>query len=146
MSLGFITLYPFHFLPHLLSSLSAIAIILKLAFLIEFRAIFPRFPVPNSIVDLGEHIDNFLDTAHFIQNLDLVIGVDTSVIHLARAMGKPVWLLLSANSDWRWGLDQKDTIWCPTMQLFRQRQLSEWDDVFEKVKAELGETITSYAR
>jgi len=59
------------------------------------------FSPPNSIVDLGEHIDNFLDTAHFIQNLDLVIGVDTSVIHLAGEMGKPVWLLLSANSDWR---------------------------------------------
>ena len=104
------------------------------------------FSSPNSIVDLGEHIDNFLDTAHFIQNLDLVIGVDTSVIHLAGAMGKPVWLLLSANSDWRWGLDQKDTIWYPTMQLFRQRKLGEWDDVLEKVKAELGETITFYAR
>ena len=102
------------------------------------------FSPPNSIVDLGEHSDNFLDTAYFIQNLDL--GVDTAVIHLAGAMGKPVWLLLSANSDWRWGLDQKDTIWYPTMQFFRQRKLGEWDDVFEKVKAELGETITSYAR
>jgi hypothetical protein len=64
--------------------------------------------------------EDFLDTAGVIDSLDLVIGVDTSVAHLAASMGKPVWLMLPEAADWRWGLEGEQTQWYPTMRLFRQ--------------------------
>jgi hypothetical protein len=92
--------------------------------------------------DLTSEIKNFADTAAIIANLDLVITVDTSVAHLAGAMGKPVWVLLSAVPDWRWMLDRVDSPWYPSMRLFRQRQLGDWNSVM----GELIETLKHHPK
>jgi ADP-heptose:LPS heptosyltransferase len=76
-----------------------------------------------------------------IKNLDLIIGVDTSIIHLAGAMGKPVWVLLSFYPDWRWMLDRSDSPWYPTMKLFRQKELGNWDTVVDDIKQELEKLV-----
>lgn len=76
-----------------------------------------------------------LDTAAAMKNLDLVIAVDTSVAHLAGALGVPVWIAMPLACDWRWLPDREDTPWYPTMRLFRQRHLGEWDDVIERMAA-----------
>jgi len=83
---------------------------------------------PLKMIDLTDQLNDFADTAALIANLDLVISVDTSIAHLAGAMGKPVWLLLPFAPDWRWMTERSDSPWYPTMQLFRQRELSNrWD-------------------
>ena len=89
------------------------------------------------VVNLGEQFRDFSDTAAAIENLDLVISVDTSVLHLAGAMGKPVWGLLCVAGEWRWLLDRRDSPWYPTMRLFRQKKLDCWADVFRDVAEQL---------
>ncbi|MHC4568697.1 MAG: glycosyltransferase family 9 protein [Planctomycetota bacterium] len=93
----------------------------------------PEPSVPN----LGEQFQDFTDTAAAIEGLDLVISVDTAIVHLAGAMGKPVWVLLAYAPDWRWMLDRTDSPWYPTMRLFRQKQWGHWDSVFRVVGQEL---------
>ncbi len=93
---------------------------------------------PLRILDLGSEIaGDFADTAALLANLDLVIAVDTSIIHLAGALGRPVWAVLAFNGDWRWLKDRDDTPWYPTMQLFRQSAMGDWAGVFERIAAEL---------
>jgi tetratricopeptide (TPR) repeat protein len=82
-----------------------------------------------SVIDWSNHIKDFADTAALIANLDLIISVDTSVAHLAAAMGKKVWLLLPFPPDWRWLLDRTDSPWYPTIRLFRQHTPGDWDSV-----------------
>jgi hypothetical protein len=77
--------------------------------------------------------DDVLDTASVIAQLDLVITVDTMVAHLAGALGKPVWLLLTNPADWRWMLDRSDSPWYPTMRVFRQARDGEWGPVVERI-------------
>jgi tetratricopeptide (TPR) repeat protein len=96
--------------------------------------------------DLTDHVDDFADTAAFVEQLDLVIAVDTSVAHLAGALGKPVWVLLPANYDWRWMLDRDDSPWYPTMRLFRQTTLGDWAPVVESVRAALIPSVPASAR
>ena len=84
--------------------------------------------------NLGEEFEDFTDTAAAIENMDLVVSVDTSVLHLAGAMGKPVWALLPFAPDWRWMLKRQDSPWYPTMRLFRQKSPGCWSDVFDGVK------------
>lgn len=86
------------------------------------------------IVDFSEQIKSFYDTALIINSLDIIIGVDTSVLHLAGAMGKPCCLLLSKNNDWRWKSEGETTLWYPNMKLFRQEKNGDWSSVFEKVE------------
>jgi len=69
-------------------------------------------------MNLADELNDFTDTAGVIENLDLVISVDTAVLHLAGAMGKPVWALLTFAPDWRWMLNREDSPWYPTMRLF----------------------------
>jgi len=97
------------------------------------------WPVKDScrFVNLGEDFDDFADTAAVIANLDLVISVDTSVAHLAGAMGKPVWVLLPYIPDWRWMMGREDSPWYPTMRLFRQPQAGDWASVFTRVREEV---------
>ncbi|ASW00296.1 tetratricopeptide repeat protein [Paraburkholderia aromaticivorans] len=83
--------------------------------------------------DFTAELDSFEDTAALIMNLDLVIAVDTAVAHLAGALGKPVWLLLPANSDWRWLETRSDSPWYPGMRLFRQAVLGDWAPVVGEV-------------
>lgn len=79
----------------------------------------------------------FMDTAALIKNLDLVITVDTSIAHLAGALGVPVWVILPYPADWRWMLDRTDTPWYPTMKLFRSAPQQNWESVIQDVKKEL---------
>ena len=87
--------------------------------------------------DLKNELNDFADTAAVISNLDLIISTDTAVVHLAGAMGKPVWTLLHSAPDWRWWLKRTDSPWYPSMRLFRQTQLNDWSGVFEQVKEAL---------
>ena len=80
---------------------------------------------------------DFAQTAALVAQLDLVICVDTSMAHLAGAMGKPVWLLLPYAPDWRWMLEREDSPWYPTMRLFRQQRAGDWDGVLARVAAAL---------
>jgi ADP-heptose:LPS heptosyltransferase len=72
-------------------------------------------------------------------DLDLVISVDTSVVHLAGALGTPVWTLLPRTADWRWLLDRDDSPWYPTMRLFRQTERGDWPEVLRRVADNLRE-------
>ncbi|MDR3509254.1 MAG: tetratricopeptide repeat protein [Caulobacteraceae bacterium] len=87
--------------------------------------------------DLGPEIQDFEDTLAILDQLDLVITVDTSVAHLAGAMGRPVWLLLPFQPDWRWMLDRSDSPWYPSAQLFRQPAFGDWESVIERVTQQL---------
>lgn len=89
------------------------------------------------IWDLSSQLTDMAETAAAIAQLDLVITVDTSVAHLAGALGKPVWTLLSYIPDWRWMLYREDTPWYPTMRLFRQSQPGDWQGVIEQVVQEV---------
>ncbi len=90
-----------------------------------------------TIKNLGIEFEDFTDTGAVIENLDLVISVDTSVLHLVGAMGKPVWALLPFAPDWRWMLNRQDSPWYPTMKLFRQKNWGQWEPVFQEVAEEL---------
>jgi tetratricopeptide (TPR) repeat protein len=94
-------------------------------------------PVGMVLLDYTSEIDDFSDTASFIENLDLVISVDTAVAHLAGAMGKPVWTLLPFSPEWRWLMDREDSPWYPTMKLFRQPSHGNWEAVISDVAGEL---------
>ena len=87
--------------------------------------------------DLSPLITDFADTAAIVANLDLVITADTSVAHLAGALGRPVWMLIPYAPDWRWLRERDDSPWYPTARLFRQRRLGDWADVLDRVAAEL---------
>ncbi|MGR3178198.1 MAG: tetratricopeptide repeat protein, partial [Candidatus Anammoxibacter sp.] len=94
-------------------------------------------PEGITIINLGEQLRDFSDTAAVIVNLDLVISVDTAVVHLAGALGKPIWALLPFVPDWRWMLNREDTPWYPSMRLFRQNERSDWQSVILRVADEL---------
>ena len=96
--------------------------------------------------NLGEHFDDFADTAAAVENLDLVISIDTSVAHLAGAMGKPVWVLLKSDADWRWLLEREDSPWYPTMRLFRQRRRGDWNKVLSRVAGELRDRVGAWRK
>ena len=83
----------------------------------------------EKILNLMDGVEDFADTAAIIANLDLVISVDTSVAHLAGAMGVPVWLLDRFDTDWRWLLNRTDSPWYPTMRIFRQTSFADWNSV-----------------
>lgn len=87
--------------------------------------------------DFTAHIEDFADTAALVANLDLVISVDTSVAHLAAAMGKPVWMLSRYDACWRWMREGEDTPWYPTMRIFRQPSPGDWTSVINRLAAEL---------
>jgi tetratricopeptide (TPR) repeat protein len=89
------------------------------------------------ILDFGDELKDFSDTAGLISQLDLVISVDTSVAHLAGALGKPVWILLPFVPDWRWLLDRDDSPWYPNARLFRQNDIHDWDGVIRRIDAAL---------
>jgi hypothetical protein len=89
------------------------------------------------IINMDNDLNDFTDTAAVIDNLDLVISVDTAVVHLAGAIGTPVWTLLPFAPDWRWLLKRNDSPWYPGMRLFRQTRLKDWGGVFEQVKKAL---------
>jgi tetratricopeptide (TPR) repeat protein len=100
---------------------------------------------PPHIKNLGAVFDDFTDTAGAIANLDLVITVDTSVAHLAGAMGAQVWVLLPYIPDWRWMMGRQDSPWYPTMRLFRQPEAGNWSEVFSELKDALRQRLQKAA-
>lgn len=96
-----------------------------------------RCPPGMRIVDHDRELGSFADTAALIENLDLVITVDTAVAHLAGALGKPVWTLVAYPAVWRWAHPGDMSLWYPTMRLFRQPAPGQWDTVIAHLAAEL---------
>jgi len=95
-----------------------------------------------SIVDVMDDVEDMLDTAAIIENLDLVLSVDTSVAHLAGALGKPVWILSRYDACWRWLQNKPANPWYPTARVFGQPESGDWDAVVEEVKAALGDLLS----
>ncbi|MEM6448376.1 MAG: TIGR03032 family protein [Cyanobacteria bacterium P01_D01_bin.123] len=98
-----------------------------------------QLPPNISIHDVSDRLKDYGDTATVINQLDLVICVDTSVAHLAGALGKPVWIALGYNPDWRWLLERDDSPWYPTARLYRQPQPRDWASAFERIARDLSE-------
>jgi tetratricopeptide (TPR) repeat protein len=94
-------------------------------------------PADMTLLDWTAELQDFAATAALIEALDLVIGVDTAVIHAAGALGKPVWVLNRFDTDWRWLLDREDSPWYPTLRLFRQPGFGDWESVIARAAAEL---------
>lgn len=91
----------------------------------------------HPVIDLSEHLTDYQKTAAAIEALDLVIAVDTSVVHLCGAMGRPVWMLTPFSADWRWLTDRDDSPWYDSLRIFRQSKEGEWGPVFDRIKIEL---------
>jgi ADP-heptose:LPS heptosyltransferase len=92
---------------------------------------------PFPLIDVASRLTDFADTAALVATLDLIISVDTAVVHLAGALGKPTWLLSRHDACWRWGRDRDDSPWYPTMRLFRQTTPGDWAGVIQRVVAAL---------
>jgi ADP-heptose:LPS heptosyltransferase/Flp pilus assembly protein TadD len=105
----------------------------------------PRMPdtaPPVNFYDPMQEVKDFADTAAIVEALDLIISVDTSVAHLAGALGKPVWLLNRYAGEWRWLRERSDSPWYPSMHIFTQPYLGDWESVICDVAAALSEEIT----
>ena len=98
-------------------------------------------PAGMPILSFPGELRDFADTAALISGLDLVIGVDTAIVHLAGALGKPVWLLNRFDTCWRWLLDRNDSPWYPTLRQFRQRCPGDWPDVLGAVQQALAKAV-----
>ena len=95
----------------------------------------PRPDLP--LVDLARHLGDFSDTAYALSRMDLLISVDSSPVHLAGALGRPVWLALARLPDWRWMLERQDSPWYPTVELWRQPARGEWLPVLTAMRTRL---------
>jgi Flp pilus assembly protein TadD len=104
----------------------------------EDAAMLARCP---NVVQAGDELRDFADTAAAIAALDLIVTVDTATAHLAGAMGKPVWILLPFSSDFRWLMDREDSPWYPTARLFRQQRLGDWQGVMSRVRGAYGHLL-----
>jgi hypothetical protein len=103
----------------------------------ELKILRPAHWPEDNFINLAHDLRDFSDTAALIENLDLVISIDTAVAHLAGAMGKPVWLLLPPVPDWRWLLTREDSPWYPTARLFRQTAWGDWPELIARVRGQL---------
>ncbi len=92
-----------------------------------------------NVLDIGSRVGDFLDTAAVMKHLDLLIAVDTSLVHLAGALGVPTWVAVTAAPDWRWMHGRSDSPWYPTVTIFRQDKLGEWPAVFARMARALEE-------
>lgn len=95
--------------------------------------------LPAPIDDIAGGCRDYADTAAAIMALDLVIAVDTSVAHLAGALGRPIWMLVARPADWRWGLDGEETAWYPSLRMFRQQQRGQWQPAIQAATLALKE-------
>jgi len=98
----------------------------------------------DDIIDLTQHLSDFVDTAALITCLDLVVTVDTSVAHLSAALGQRTWILLPQTPDYRWLLDRDDSPWYPTAKLFRQGESREYESVLARVRTELEALVAAF--
>jgi ADP-heptose:LPS heptosyltransferase len=90
-----------------------------------------------NVIPLGGELRDFADTAAVVSLLDVVVSADTAMVHLAGALGRPVWALLPFLPDFRWLLGREDSAWYPTARLFRQPRFGDWESVLARVKDEL---------
>ena len=97
------------------------------------------------MTDLSADLADFGETAALIENLDLVITVDTSMGHLAGALGKPAWILIPKAADWRWLLEREDSPRYPTVRLFRQQKPGAWERPLQRLRVALAEELESVA-
>lgn len=99
----------------------------------EDREDIKKYGFEKDIIDLSDELKNFKLTASAIKHLDLLISSDTSVVHLAGAMNHQCWVMLQKIPDWRWMIDKEETIWYPSLRLFRQDRKGQWDSVYKSV-------------
>lgn len=102
-----------------------------------------RPPASAGIVDFMGDMSDFADTAALVANLDLLISVDTAMVHLAGGLGRPVWVLNRFDSCWRWLRDRDDSPWYPSARLFRQPKAGDWDSVLKRVRSTLGRVVVT---
>jgi ADP-heptose:LPS heptosyltransferase len=93
--------------------------------------------------DWMDECQDFHDTAALLQGLDLVVTVDTSIVHLAGALARPTWLLNRHESEWRWLLDREDSPWYPTVRIFRQPSRGDWQSVIARLAGELKNLVST---
>lgn len=98
------------------------------------------------VAELGSRLTDFTDTAAVVSLLDLVITVDTSVAHLAGALGRPTWVMIPFRPDWRWQLGRNDSPWYPSVRLFRQPRIGDWDAVVAEVRQALVSLVRTWRR
>jgi hypothetical protein len=104
-----------------------------------------RWPATDLGVRLDETTGAFMDTAAVMKHLDLIVTSDTSIPHLAGALGVPVWVVLPCLPDWRWLLNREDSPWYPTMRLFRQERAGDWGSVFRRIAEEVSRLMNNQA-
>ena len=109
----------------------------------QLKKISPRFTLHRFDETFDANNGRFMDTAAVMKNLDLVITVDTSIAHLAGAIGTPTWIILPEPADWRWMLKRSDTPWYPNARLFRQPKTGDWNSIIQTIKEELQTFITN---
>jgi tetratricopeptide (TPR) repeat protein len=95
----------------------------------------------SKIIDLSSKLTDFAKTASVIKQLDLIIGSDTSVLHLAGALGKRGWVFIQQINDWRWMQEREDSPWYPTLTLFRQQNYGDWESVMDRVHDKLRDEV-----
>ena len=110
---------------------------------VEFFSLQKEGQKLSEVNDFMAEAEDFVDTAAIIENLDLVISVDTAVAHMAAALEKPTWMMSRKGGCWRWGLDGESTFWYPSMRIFRQEELNNWTPVISKITEELRKSAGS---
>src|SRR5262249_15974358 len=93
----------------------------------------------GKVLDLAPELTTFAETAAALANLDLVVSVDTALVHLAGALGRPCWVMLPFSPDWRWLTERADSPWYPSLRLFRQASPGPWDGVVARIGTALAE-------
>jgi ADP-heptose:LPS heptosyltransferase len=101
----------------------------------------PAMSMFPGMVSLADDLTDFGETAAVLENMDLIITVDTSMGHLAGALGKPAWILIPKAADWRWMLEREDSPWYPTVRLFRQPKPGVWDEPLGRLRAALTQQL-----
>ncbi|MEQ1827087.1 MAG: tetratricopeptide repeat-containing glycosyltransferase family protein [Pirellula sp.] len=109
----------------------------------ELRSVADDWPILDMDRRIDENTGSFMDTAAVMMNLDLMISVDTSACHLAGALGVPIWLPVWKVPEWRWLIDRDDSPWYPSMRLFRQKKLGNWDEVMRRMADEVNQLMNS---
>jgi hypothetical protein len=95
--------------------------------------------LPGNVTDLGDELNDFSDTAAVLSLLDVLVTTDTSVAHVAGALGCPMWMMLHASADWRWREEGGESVWYPAARLFRQTDAGAWAPVIAAIATALGE-------
>jgi Flp pilus assembly protein TadD len=112
---------------------------------------FPEDDAPTAAMypnfhEISGELESFAETGALLESLDLLIAVDTAVVHLAGALNRPTWVLVPEPADWRWLLDREDSAWYPSLRLFRQAKPTEWGPVVARMQIALAEKVAERAK